>query len=346
MKKSGSQKEKVKYCVSPAMSNRIRLRINHRDKLVETPIKWYVNWEVTEMNWSWDVDYMSYMELDDMIKSGAVELDVKDDVQCTGFKSADVTEQVIIAEEVSIDLNGVPEEGNIDPNGVDEDGVTTNPNGGAAEEENIDPNGVAEDDVSIDPNGVVEEENTDPNGVAEDDITTDPNGVADEGTIDPNGVAEDDVTIDSNVVAEEGITDIGEDYVASEGSFEDSEYQFSEEFEESEMDWTKVLPQETLSEASSCQNKKDQDEMVHGDGEGSYHLYTPPGSDDEDEGMKYPTYKSDQGMKFQLGMMFTNKEMIRDVVKDYAMENQKNVFIKKNDFKRIMVKPLMVVSST
>lgn len=54
--------------------------------------------------------------------------------------------------------------------------------------------------------------------------------------------------------------------------------------------------------------------------------------------MKYPTYKSGQGMKFQLGMMFTNKEMIRDDVKDYAMENQKNVFIKKNDSKRIVVK--------
>ncbi|KAI5405852.1 hypothetical protein KIW84_052569 [Lathyrus oleraceus] len=37
-------------------------------------------------------------------------------------------------------------------------------------------------------------------------------------------------------------------------------------------------------------------------------------------------------------MMFTNKEMIRDVVKDYAMENRKNVLIKKNDSKRIMVK--------
>lgn len=33
-------------------------------------------------------------------------------------------------------------------------------------------------------------------------------------------------------------------------------------------------------------------------------------------------------MKFQLGMMFTNKEVIRDVVKDYGMEIQKNVFIK------------------
>lgn len=73
------------------------------------------------------------------------------------------------------------------------------------------------------------------------------------------------------------------------------------------MDWTKVLPQETLGEASSCQNKKDHAEMVHVESEDSDHLYTSPGSDDEDEGMKYPIYKSGQGMKFQLGMMFTNK---------------------------------------
>lgn len=51
------------------MSNKIRLRIHHRGKLVETPVKWYVNGEVTKMNQSWDVDYISYMELEDMIKS-------------------------------------------------------------------------------------------------------------------------------------------------------------------------------------------------------------------------------------------------------------------------------------
>ncbi|KAI5430081.1 hypothetical protein KIW84_034600 [Lathyrus oleraceus] len=69
MKNSGSQKERVKCCVRPAMSNKIRLRIRHRGKLVETLVKWYVNREVTEMNSSWDVYYISYMELNDMIKS-------------------------------------------------------------------------------------------------------------------------------------------------------------------------------------------------------------------------------------------------------------------------------------
>lgn len=149
------------------MSNKIRLRIHHRGKLVETLVKWYVNGEVTEMNWSWDVDYMSYMELEDMIKSEgyvnikclwywhpaysfsrglrplnndqdvlqfskdivgydvidvyvehsvgiphiiddselAAELDVEDDVQCIGLKSADIIEEVIIPEEVSINSN-------------------------------------------------------------------------------------------------------------------------------------------------------------------------------------------------------------------------------------------------
>lgn len=51
------------------MSNKIRLRIHHRGKLVETLVKWYVNGEVTEIKWSWDVDYMCYMDVEDMIKS-------------------------------------------------------------------------------------------------------------------------------------------------------------------------------------------------------------------------------------------------------------------------------------
>ncbi|KAI5384643.1 hypothetical protein KIW84_071594 [Lathyrus oleraceus] len=187
-----------------------------------------------------------------------VELDAEDDVQCIGFKSADVTE------EVTIDPNVVAEEVTTDPNGVTEE-VTTNHN-------------VVVEEFTIDPNGVTEE------------VTTDPNVVVEEFTTDPNGVAEED-TIDPNIFTEEFTTDIDEDYVASEGSFEDSEFQFSEEFEESEMDWTKVLPQETLCEVSSCQNKKDQAEMVHDESDDSDHLYTPPGSDDEDDRMKYPTYK-------------------------------------------------------
>ncbi|XP_058773528.1 uncharacterized protein LOC131647680 isoform X2 [Vicia villosa] len=74
------------------------------------------------------------------------------------------------------------------------------------------------------------------------------------------------------------------------------------------------------------------------DEEDEDHLYTPPGSDDEEDVEKFPTYKSGEGCVFKIGMMFTNKETIRDAIKEYGMENQKNVYINKNDSKRIVVK--------
>ncbi|XP_058783216.1 uncharacterized protein LOC131657882 [Vicia villosa] len=68
------------------------------------------------------------------------------------------------------------------------------------------------------------------------------------------------------------------------------------------------------------------------------HLYTPHGSEDEGDVERNPVFKSGGGCAFQLGMMFTDKDTIRDAVKEYGMENQKNVYIKKNDSKRIVVK--------
>lgn len=137
------------------------------------------------MNWSWDVDYMAYMELEDMIKSESyvnikclwywnhaysfshglrllnndqdvlqfskdvvgydiiylyvdhsvgipeivddsevdanIEDDGEDDVQCFGFKSADVTED---DSELDVNIEANSEE---TPNGVTEE-VTTDPN--------------------------------------------------------------------------------------------------------------------------------------------------------------------------------------------------------------------------
>ncbi|CAK8530931.1 unnamed protein product [Lathyrus sativus] len=72
MTKSGHQKkrnEEVKYCVRPAKTNKVRLRIHHRGQLVEQPIKWCVTGVMTELKHSWDVDYMSYMNIQDIIKN-------------------------------------------------------------------------------------------------------------------------------------------------------------------------------------------------------------------------------------------------------------------------------------
>lgn len=64
----------------------------------------------------------------------------------------------------------------------------------------------------------------------------------------------------------------------------------------------------------------------------------PPRSEDNEDVVKFITYKNGEGSEFQLGMMFTNKEMIRDAIKEYGMENQKNMFIKKNDAKRMVIR--------
>lgn len=35
------------------------------------------------------------------------------------------------------------------------------------------------------------------------------------------------------------------------------------------------------------------------------------------------TYKVDEGTKFQFDMVFNNKELVRDAIKEYAMEEKK-----------------------
>ncbi|KAI5420044.1 hypothetical protein KIW84_044007 [Lathyrus oleraceus] len=97
------------------------------------------------------------------------------------------------------------------------------------------------------------------------------------------------------------------------------------------MGWTKVLPPKTLSEVSGRKGPG----MQHGKCEDSDHLYIPLRSYDDEDVVEFSTYKSGKGSGFHLGMMFTNKEIIRYAIKQYGIENQKNMFIKKNDVKRM-----------
>lgn len=50
---------------------------------------------------------------------------------------------------------------------------------------------------------------------------------------------------------------------------------------------------------------------------------------------RFTTFKESE--KFELGMMFKDKLQIRDAVKGYAMYNKKNVVLRKNDKKRMVV---------
>lgn len=128
---------------------------------------------------------------------------------------------------------------------------------------------------------------------------------------------------------------VDSDYVGNEddlGSISDIEYEHSDEIDN--IDWTTV-PDKLVGKVNN--SDMDDDSGV---------LRTPPASDDDEEHERFPTYKSGEVFKFQLGMMFSNKEMVRDALKEYAMEMKKNVYLKKNDGKRMVLKCMMVVSST
>lgn len=109
------------------------------------------------------------------------------------------------------------------------------------------------------------------------------------------------------------------DYVVSEfNEYSDDDEVDGASEDSDEMNWTKVLPLETLGEASGSKGPTD---MQLEECEDSDNLYTPPGSEYDEDVIKFPTYKSGEGNGFQLGMMFRNKEMIRDAIKEYGVEN-------------------------
>lgn len=80
---------------------------------------------------------------------------------------------------------------------------------------------------------------------------------------------------------------------------------------EPELDWTTIIPTKIT--------KPHESEFHHDNGEDSDQLQTPPGSEDDEEYERFPSYKVGEGTKFQLGMIFNNKDLVRDAIKEYDM---------------------------
>ncbi|CAL5187720.1 unnamed protein product [Lathyrus oleraceus] len=59
----------VKSCLRPSQTNKVMLRIHYKERLVSEVVRWYVGGEVTEMICQWDEDFMSYMDVERLIKS-------------------------------------------------------------------------------------------------------------------------------------------------------------------------------------------------------------------------------------------------------------------------------------
>ncbi|XP_057425700.1 uncharacterized protein LOC130719072 [Lotus japonicus] len=72
-------------------------------------------------------------------------------------------------------------------------------------------------------------------------------------------------------------------------------------------------------------------------------LESPAESDEEIENVKrkFPKFKvgdEDVVIKFEVDQVFTNANLFRNVVRDYALQNKKDLVFNKNDRKRIVIK--------
>ncbi|KAI5393729.1 hypothetical protein KIW84_060734 [Lathyrus oleraceus] len=259
-----NNKEEVKYCLRPSQNRSIRLRIHHRRKLVKTFVKWYTNEVVSEMIWNWNVDYMSYMQLEGIIRNEGY----------ANIKFHDYAEEVHFNDEFA-------------PNSDDEE----------VEADRVD------DDVQVGSENV------------EDEVQVWSKNV------------EDEVHVWGEIV--------DPDYVGSEDDLDSAsktEYEHSDEIDD--MDWTTFIPYDKLVDKVNNSDVDDDFDALH----------TPPASDDE-EHERFPAYKSGDMYKFQLGMMFNNKEMLKDALKEYAMKMKKNVLLKKNYGKRMQAKITWLVKN-
>ncbi|CAK8562082.1 unnamed protein product [Lathyrus sativus] len=93
------------------------------------------------------------------------------------------------------------------------------------------------------------------------------------------------------------------------------------------INWKTVLP--NAEKPSKLDDNSD-------NGSDSDVLQTPPDSDAEGDTTKFPIFR--EPTKLEVRMMFKDKQQIKDAIKEYAMENKKNLVFKKNDKKRMVVK--------
>lgn len=131
-----------------------------------------------------------------------------------------------------------------------------------------------------------------------------------------------------------------EEYDANFVVYSDEDTKDYSDFEKS-WDWANELPQEIVNKeivnviptiTANFEFENDDFDI----------RVTPIGSEDDETSRKelsdFKMPKGDEVIKFELGMEFSVKWVVKDVVKPYAMERKKHIHLKKNDKNRIIVR--------
>ncbi|CAI8610236.1 unnamed protein product [Vicia faba] len=284
--------------------------------LVESPVKWYVDGLVYELDLKCDTDYMSYMDLENMIKEEGYM-----NIKCMwywnpkysfsrGLRPLNCDSDVLkLAEDIKgFNLVDVYVEHSIEVTHV---------------EDNIDGClNYVDDEVDSDV------EITSNHDEAEVEVGSEPIKAEVEVGSEP---IEDEVEVGSKPI--EAKVEVGskpirmddgdddDDYIVSEGEISSSSHEDNEHDAESEnvkehvdLDWITVIHYDDAGD-KAINSEDDPDFDV---------LHTPNESCSDEEQDKFPSFKSDSS-KFELGMVFNNKEKVHEVVADYALKMKKNV---------------------
>ena len=301
----------------PPPTQTVRIKVHHRGELVHTPIKWYVNGEVSELEWNWDVDYISYKQLVDLIKSEGYK-----NIRCLwywnpkfsfahGLRSLnnDVDVLNFIKDIKGFDEADVYVEHSVD-DPIDLEEIIDLEVGN---EIDFDIGMESVDDLDMEMNETEGNEDEFDEGVRVDEDEVHAQVQNDEGV----RVDEDDVNVE--VQNQEGVRDVAvgaegqmdgddSDFVPSgEDSYSDLDLEDS--LESYGMDSTIVFLEETFGFEVNQNTNVDGTLPSHTkfgdfDDEGngnSDQLNTPLGSDDEDEGIeKFPLFKVGDEVRFEV----------------------------------------------
>nr|XP_012570379.1 uncharacterized protein LOC105851929 [Cicer arietinum] len=318
----------------------------------------FIGAQVDEMNWSWDVDLMSHMQMTKLVKSlGYMS------IKCLRYQHPKYLftcelrplnnddDVVKFVEDVKVfNVIDVFVEHYIDNSIISDDCPIQEPVEAEklqGEGEQVQTKPVQAEVVQTEPDqSEPESVQTEPDQPDSEPVQTEPDQPDFELVQTEQDKPESEAVHGENYLSEED-----EDYIANS---EDEDDDMGEFYEGEDWDWISEIPTEIFVNVVSDENSSERHANPKGnpgpssatDFEENYVNYddldTPPGSEVDEEDvrkfLKFNLPENGDEVRFELGLKFNTKELVKNIIKDFAMETKKNLYFKKNDGKRIIVR--------
>ncbi|XP_020230608.1 uncharacterized protein LOC109811316 isoform X2 [Cajanus cajan] len=328
-----------KYTNIPTKVHEVKLRINHAGMFVSHPCLMYVKGKVNEMEWGWDVDEMSYIDLTKLVETLGYK-----DFKCMWYSHPKFS--------LAHGLN---------PLNSDVDVLKFVNDVKGYEVVDVYVEHLTNTPIEVE---IVDLDNVEGNSISEDKGDEESQ---DRGLFEVRVEEEDDYKIGEDMLY---ATNDEEEVESEDISVDDSDH-------DEKWEWTRVFPLNIINSIgckktiSSSTEGGDVDHIgidhnieEGGNGvraatlsrnlepitnvdfeiedEDSDFLQTPSGSDDDkEERPKFPKFKmpiDNSNVRFEVGLIFNTKKVVKEAIKEYAMVQKRNLHFNKNDKSRMVIR--------